>query len=62
MELLTPMATTALQTMWPLNKDRPIKTDAKGRPLKIDSCFAYAANREVVMQVWPQHYTGPKSE
>lgn len=60
MELLTPMATTALQTMWPLNKDRPLKTDAHGRPLKIDSCFGYAANREVVMQIWPQHYTGHK--
>ncbi len=62
MELLTPMATTALQTMWPFNKDRPFKTDEHGRPLKIDSCFGYAANREVVMRIWPQHYTGHKSK
>jgi len=58
MELLSPMATTAMQAMWPVKQTRPIKVDANGRPLKVDSCYAYAAKRVVVKQLWPQHYTG----
>ncbi len=60
MELLIPMATTAMQTLWPFTRDRPLKTDENGRPLKIDSCFAYSENREVVLKLWPQHYKGPR--
>ena len=59
-ELLSPMATTAFQTLWPFTRGRPEKLDAHGRPVKIDTCYAYASDREVVMQMWPVHYNGPK--
>lgn len=58
MELLGPMATTAIQAIWPLTRVRPTKVDASGKPLKIDSCYAYSSERVVVQQLWPQHYTG----
>jgi len=60
MELLGPMATTAMQALWPVTSQRPAPVDANGRPTKIDSCFAYASKTEVVAQLWPQYYTGPK--
>ena len=33
--------------------------DANGRPLKIDSCYAYASHRDMVRVRWPEHYDGP---
>lgn len=57
-ELLVPLATTAYQTLAPLRHNQPERLDAKGRPLQIDSCYAYASTREVTMRLWPQHYTG----
>jgi hypothetical protein len=60
MELLTPMATTAMQAMWPIKQKSPVRLDATGRPVKIDSCYAYAANRTVIQQLYPEHYTGSK--
>jgi hypothetical protein len=27
-----------------------------GRPLKIDSCHAYSATRDLVKTRWPEHY------
>jgi hypothetical protein len=44
-ELLGPLATVALQTFWTVRKDHPEQTDATGRSIKTDSCFAYAAER-----------------
>ena len=58
-ELLMPLATTAYQTLAPLRHTQPERLDANGRPVKIDSCYAYASKREVVMRRWPQHYDGP---
>ena len=60
MELLGPMATTAYQALWPITSKRPQALDANGRPTKIDSCFAYGSDREIVAKLWPEHYTGPK--
>ena len=60
MEMLSPMATTAMQTLYPYIQHRPVRTDENGRPLKIDSCYAYASNRDVVQRIWPMHYDGPK--
>jgi len=54
MELLTPLATTAIQTMIALRMDQPEPLDANGRPRKIDSCYAYAAEGELVARRWPQ--------
>jgi hypothetical protein len=58
MELLMPLATVAIQAMVPITQQRPLRTDANGRPRKIDSCYAYAAEREVVKALWPQFH-GP---
>ena len=53
MELLIPLATVAVQSMSALHIGRPERTDADGRPLKIDSCHAYAEHGELVLQRWP---------
>lgn len=55
-ELLVPMATAAFQALAALRMSKPDRLDASGRPVKIDSCYAYAAEREVVMRRWPQFH------
>jgi hypothetical protein len=56
MELLTPVATTAHQALRGFRTGRPEPTDANGRPAKIDSCYAFRANGEVVLRRWPDFY------
>lgn len=56
MELLTPLATAAFQSLSHLGKTRPQRFDATGRPLKIDSCYAYGAERENVLRHWPEYH------
>jgi hypothetical protein len=56
MEMLIPLATTGLQGIRGLLAERHTTLDAAGFPVKIDSCYAFRRNREVVMQLWPQHY------
>ena len=58
-ELLGPMATTAFQTMAETRRHSPDALDASGKPTKIDSCYAYAASRELVQRHWPDHYQAP---
>ena len=58
-ELLGPLATVAFQTLAEVRLAKPPAVDAKGRPLKIDTCYAYASDREVVQRLWPLHYDGP---
>lgn len=60
-ELLAQMATIAFQTLSPLRHAQPARLDANGRPVKIDSCYAYASNRELVRVRWPDHYQGSKA-
>jgi hypothetical protein len=55
MELLMPLATVAYQTLGGTPPGRPEPVDANGRPVKIDSCYAYAAERELVHQRWPAY-------
>jgi Protein of unknown function (DUF2889) len=56
-ELLLPLATTAYQT---LGAERRTAPPAPGvRPAKIDSCYAYSHQREVVARFWPEFYEGP---
>lgn len=62
MELLIPMGTAAFQTLAPVRLARPDRLDAAGRPVKIDSCTAYAADRGVVARRWPAHYVGTQSD
>ncbi len=57
-ELLRPLGTVAFQTLSPVRQARPVAVDANGRPRKIDSCYAYASDREVVQRLWPMHYDG----
>jgi hypothetical protein len=57
MELLMPLATAAYQTIQPVRLRRADTLDADGRPVKIDSCYAYAANRELVARRWPAFHT-----
>ncbi|MBN3776420.1 DUF2889 domain-containing protein [Burkholderia sp. Ac-20345] len=53
-EILIPLATAAIQAVNPLRSQTLLDaTDAGGKPLKIDSCYAYGASRELVMQRWP---------
>lgn len=56
MELLIPLATTAIQSMSILRQNAPEPLDANGRPKKIDSCYAYSARSEVVLRLWPQFH------
>lgn len=60
-ELLIPMATVAYQTLAPERFARVDTLDAAGRPTKIDSCYAYASQRELVLKRWPAQYTGPNT-
>jgi hypothetical protein len=54
-ELLGPMATTAFQGLAPQRLARIDDPDmAAQRAAKVDSCFAYAAEREVVATLWPE--------
>jgi hypothetical protein len=58
-ELLSPLATVAFQTLSHVRKGKPTPVDANGKPRKIDSCYAYASDRDVVHRLWPTHYDGP---
>ena len=58
MEILIPLATAAYQTLTSVRLSRPPPVDTEGRPLRIDSCYAYAKERDVVRRLWPDHYRG----
>lgn len=63
MELLTPMATVAHQSIGQVLQARPERVDKTGRPIKIDSCYAYGAERELVRRHWPEfHRPGPPEQ
>jgi len=55
-ELLIPLATTAFQTLSQVRQARPVTFNSKGRPSRIDSCYAYSRQRAVVQQRWPEFY------
>jgi DUF2889 family protein len=59
MELLIPMATAAFQSLSAVTRGRPDALDATGRPRKIDSCYAYGAEQEIVRVRWPEYYRPP---
>ena len=61
-ELLIPMATAAIQSLTPQRNARPDRLDANGRPVRIDSCFAYGATTDVVKRRWPAFYRGDASD
>lgn len=58
-EILGPMATTALQGLAPQRLAKLKQSDGSGGDggAKIDSCYSYAAHRGVVAQLWPDAHT-----
>ncbi len=60
MELLIPMATTAFQTLSSTSRTKTERIDVTGRPVKINSCFAYSADGSLVQRQWPEYFQ-PKS-
>lgn len=57
-ELLIPLGTAAFQSLASVRLARPPALDANGRPQKIDSCYAYASDGQLVRKLWPQFATG----
>jgi hypothetical protein len=37
----------------PLSLD---KLESNGKPVEIDSCYAYGASRDLVKTLWPDHH------
>ena len=62
MELLIPMGTAAFQTIAEVRLARPPRLDPSGKPLKVDSCTAYAADRGIVGLHFPAFYTGNQDD
>jgi hypothetical protein len=62
MELLIPLGTVAHQSLSFLYRSQPERVDADGRPLKIDSCYAYGAERELVRLRWPRFHRQAPSD
>ncbi len=56
MEMMGPLATVAFQTLSEERQGQPLAVDADGRPRKIDSCYAYGAQRELVRMHWPRFH------
>jgi hypothetical protein len=48
MEMLLPLATTAIQAI------RPLRRDVLSLPDYIDTCYAFGHDREVVQVLWPR--------
>lgn len=64
-ELLFPMATVAMQTIWPLKSHRRNQADSeveqtKHRPVVLDTCHAWSTESLVVKENAPDYYTGEK--
>ncbi|MBQ14153.1 MAG: DUF2889 domain-containing protein [Gammaproteobacteria bacterium] len=62
-ELLFPMATVAMQTIWPRLRhsknqaDSDMDTGSK-KPLVLDTCHAWATDSPIVKEIAPKFYTG----
>lgn len=57
MELLTPLATVAFQSLFEVRVQQAPQLTTDGIPAKINSCFAFASHREVVLKKWPEFAT-----
>lgn len=64
-ELLRPLATTAFQTIFPY-RERLRRNGAPGDEMarsagpQVNSCYAYADDREVIRDYWPDRYKGER--
>jgi len=62
MEMLLPMATTALQAVHGLKRENnAVPYDAKAMAPRMDSCYAYSRERSVVKIHWPELYRPPRT-
>lgn len=59
MEMLIPLATTAMQGIRGLRSASARKYSGDGPPPQLDSCYAYGSSREMVLRFWPQYYVAP---
>jgi len=63
-ELLFPMATVAMQTIWPIRSKRKQESDTEEkqpqgkRPIVLDTCHAWASESPVVRENAPRYFTG----
>lgn len=58
-EMLTPLGSAAFQALVAVRREKGmLQLDKDGRPSLINSCFAYAEDRELVARRWPAHFTG----
>ncbi|MDA1371919.1 MAG: DUF2889 domain-containing protein [Proteobacteria bacterium] len=62
-ELLFPMATVAMQTIWPLRSKKRNRTDSDTpesgkRPVVLDTCHAWSTDSPVVKENASKYYTG----
>ncbi len=56
--LLGPVATTAYQTIVPLNNSRNKNKKVTSKPAIINTCHAFAADGAIVKSSWPDYYQG----
>lgn len=61
-ELLKPIATTAIQTMVAAKSRDAEPEKVERKPRFINTCHALASDSYVVKDFWPAYYTGPKTE
>ena len=57
-DLLTPVATAAFQTLFATREAKEAEKPDRDRPPIIDQCHALASDGDVVKRHWPQFYTG----
>ncbi len=56
MDLLSPIATTAYQTLYAELEEKARKLPKREKPAIIDTCLALAADGEIVAKRWPEFY------
>ncbi|MGA0445960.1 MAG: DUF2889 domain-containing protein [Pseudohongiellaceae bacterium] len=67
-ELLFPMATVAMQTIWPIRSKRKQESDTEEkqpqgkRPVVLDTCHAWASDSPVVRENAPKYFTGKPAQ
>ena len=67
-ELLFPMATVAMQTIWPIRSKRKQESDTEEkqpqgkRPVVLDTCHAWASDSPVVREHAPKYFTGKPAQ
>ena len=58
-ELLQPLATVALMGVRAVVPHRGLPSPDDEHPAQLDTCYGFAADREVVRILWPRHHRPP---